>query len=104
MAWFVLIVAGLFETLAVTMMNRYARDSSWQNLLGIVLSFLGGLGLLGYALRTIPMGTGYAVWTGISVVASSIIGIIYFGDSKSLGRIFFIGLILLSVVGLKLIV
>lgn len=103
MAWFALITAGLFEAFAVTMINQLSRKRTWSTLGLIVLGLGLALGFLSYALQTIPMGTGYAIWTGISVVASSLIGMIYFGESKEWKRIFFIALILGSAMGLKLI-
>lgn len=103
MAWFALTAAGIFETFAVTMLNRYSVKKDWQSIALMLLGFLAGLSLLSYSLRTIPMGTGYAIWTGISVIFSSLIGMIYFGESKSLKRILFLTLILSSAIGLKLI-
>lgn len=75
-----------------------------ENVRFIVVIGLGvSLGLLSYSLQTIPMGTGYAIWTGISVVGSAIVGMFYFGESKSWKRMFFIILILSAAIGLKLI-
>lgn len=58
--------------------------------------------LLLIAQRTIPMGTAYAVWTGIGAVGTFLIGVMFFGDSATLARFFFIGLIVVGIVGLKL--
>lgn len=63
----------------------------------IVLSFY----VLGLALRTIPLGTGYAVWTGIGTAGAAILGIILFGESKDLAKIFCLVLIISGVIGLK---
>ncbi|MGI5939952.1 MAG: DMT family transporter [Thermoleophilia bacterium] len=103
MAWLALIIAGLSETFAVTMINQLSVRRSWQTAALIILGLGAALASLSYALQTIPMGTGYAVWTGISVIGSSLIGIFYFGESKSWQRIFCISLILISVIGLKMI-
>lgn len=102
-AWLTLVIAGLSETFAVTMINQLSVRRNWQTVLLIILGLGVALVLLSYALQTISMGTGYAVWTGISVVCSSLIGMFYFGESKSRQRIFFISLILISVIGLKVI-
>lgn len=102
MAWISLVIAALFETFAVTMINQYKVKNDWKYMILIIIGFVGGLGLLSFALRTIDMGTGYAVWTGISVVASSIIGIIIFKESADWKRITCILMILISVIGLKL--
>lgn len=75
----------------------------WQTAVSIVGGLGVALGLLSYALQTIPMGTGYAIWTGISVVGSSLIGTFYFGESKDWRRLFFIAVILGYAIGLKVI-
>ncbi len=103
MAWFVLTIAGLFETFAVVMINQLSVQRNWQTVGFIILGLGLSLGLLSYSLQTIPMGTGYAIWTGISVVGSSFVGMFYFGESKSWKRILCITLILSSAIGLKLI-
>jgi len=103
MAWFSLIIAGLFETFAVAMINQLSVKRNWQTVVLIIFGLGSALGLLSYSLQTIPMGTGYAIWTGISVVGSAIIGMIYFGESKSWKRMLFVTLILCSAIGLKLI-
>ncbi len=103
MAWTSLIIAGLFETFAVTMVSMYKTKGDWRYLILMIIGFLGGLGLLGYALQTIDMGTGYAIWTGISVAASTLIGIIFFKESASWIRILCISVILASAVGLRLV-
>ncbi len=103
MAWFVLIISGLCETFAVSMINQLSRKRNWQTVVLIIIGLGSALGLLSYSLQTIPMGTGYAIWTGISVVCSAMIGMFYFGESKSWQRMLFITMILSSAIGLKLI-
>lgn len=103
MAWFILIVSGLMETFAVVMINQLSVKRNWQTVVFIIFGLGSALALLSYSLQTIPMGTGYAVWTGISVVGSSLFGMVYFGESKSWKRMLFITLILSSSIGLKLI-
>lgn len=103
MAWIVLIISGLFETFAVAMINQLSIKRTWQTVVLIIFGLGAALGLLSYSLQSIPMGTGYAIWTGISVVGSALIGMFYFGESKDWRRMFFITLILSSAIGLKLI-
>ncbi len=103
MAWFILIIAGLCETFAVAMINQLSVKRNWQTVILIILGLGSALALLSYSLQSIPMGTGYAIWTGISVVGSALIGMFYFGESKDWRRILFITLILSSAIGLKLI-
>ncbi len=103
MAWLALVIAGLCETFAVIMINQLAVKRTWQTVALIILGLGLALVFLGYSLRSISMGTGYAIWTGISVVGSSLVGMIYFGESREWKRLLFILLILSSAVGLKLI-
>lgn len=103
MAWISLILAGLFEAFGVAMINQLQIKRNWQSIILLILGFGASLMLLGYSLRFLPMGTAYAIWTGIGVVGGTIIGMIFYGESRDWRRIFFIALILSSVVGLKLI-
>lgn len=103
MDWIILIVAGLFEMFGVTMINRLSVQRIFSNVLLIILGFGVSLILLSIALKTIPMGTGYAIWTGIGVVGGSVISMLFFGESKDWKRLLCIFIILLSAIGLKLI-
>ncbi|UNM89059.1 multidrug efflux SMR transporter [Vagococcus sp. CY52-2] len=103
MDWIILIVAGLFEMFGVTMINRLSVQRIFSTGLLIILGFGVSLILLSIALKTIPMGTGYAIWTGIGVVGGSVIGMLFFGESKDWKRLLCIFIILLSAIGLKLI-
>ena len=103
MAWISLIISGMFETFAVSMINRLTIKKDWQSVIYIIIGIGMSLVFLHYSLIYIPIGTAYAIWTGISVVCSSLIGMLYFGESKSIYRIVFIALILTSAIGLKLI-
>ncbi len=103
MAWVSLIFAGLFEIVGVFGMNRIKRDNDWKAYLifgaGLILSFL----CLSFAMRSIPMGTAYAIWTGIGTAGGALIGMIFFSESRELRRLLFIGMVLSAAVGLKLI-
>ena len=103
MAWLSLFLAGLCEAFGVTMMNQLHIKKNWQTIALLILGFALSLTLLGYALRFIPMGTGYAIWTGIGVVGGTVIGMFFYGESKDWKRLVFIGMILTSAIGLKLI-
>ncbi len=103
MAWFALILAGLFEAFGVAMLNQLAIKRNWQTVLLLILGFAVSFSLLSYSLRFISMGTGYAIWTGIGVVGGTLVGMVFYGESRDWKRVFFIGLILSSVIGLKLI-
>ena len=103
MAWVVLFVAGLFEVgWAVGLKYTEGFTRFWPTV-GSGVSMLVSLGLLGFALRTLPLGTAYAVWTGIGSVGTVLLGILLFGESSSALRLACVGLILAGIVGLKLV-
>lgn len=101
MEWIYLISAGLFEVLFVTFMklsNGFSRLAfSIATLISGALSFY----LLSLSLVSLPVGSAYAIWTGIGAAGSVIIGILFFRESKSWKRIVFLSCILISVIGLK---
>lgn len=103
MDWFYLILAGIFEMVGVLMINKLHKD---RNLLSIVL-LVAGFGLsflfLSFAMKTLPMGTAYAVWTGIGASGGAILGMIFYGEPRNALRILCIVLVLGSAVGLKLV-
>lgn len=102
MAWVYLILAGAFEVVGVTGMNKVAKDKSLQSYMVLFLGFIISFIFLSLAMRTLPMGISYAVWTGIGTVGGTIIGMLFYGESRDWKRILFIGLIIAAVVGLKL--
>lgn len=104
MNWLILIIAGLFEVAFAACLSKakYAAGSQiylWMGLFLVCLS--ASMYLLYKASQTIPMGTAYAVWTGIGAVGTVIVGIIFFKEPASFWRLFFIVTLILSVVGLK---
>jgi len=103
MAWLVLLVAGLLETVGVAMINQLSVKRNWQTMILLIMAFGSSFALLSYALQFIPMGTGYAIWTGIGVVGGALVGMLFFGESKDWKRIVFITIVLCSAVGLKLV-
>ncbi|MDH6460501.1 quaternary ammonium compound-resistance protein SugE [Micromonospora sp. A200] len=102
MAWIVLVLSGLLETAWAVSLDRSAGFSrplpSVVFLVTLVLSMLG----LAYALREIPVGTGYAIWVGIGAVGTAAYGMAALGESASLARIVCLLLVVAGVVGLKL--
>ncbi|WP_033344727.1 DMT family transporter [Catenuloplanes japonicus] len=101
MAWAVLVVSGILETvwaIALEKSHGFTRPiPSAVFGVALVLSMAG----LGYALRTIPVGTGYAVWVGIGAVGTAIVGMTVLGESASLPRILCLMLVICGVAGLK---
>jgi len=102
MPWFLVFVAGLFE-IAWALGLKYTDGWTrlWPSVVTVVC-MAGSFVLLSLALRTIPIGTAYAVWTGIGAAGTAIVGILLLGEPRDLGRLLCIGLIVVGVVGLKL--
>ncbi len=102
MAWLILFVAGLFEVVwAIGLKYSEGFTKLWPSIF-TVISIIISMGLLAYSLKYLPVGTAYAVWTGIGAVGTAILGIILFNESKEFIRIFFIFLIIIGLVGLKI--
>jgi quaternary ammonium compound-resistance protein SugE len=101
MAWIVLVVSGMLETVWATALERSAGFSRPVPTVVFGVSLLLSMTGLGYALRTIPVGTGYAVWVGVGVVLTAVVGMVALGESASLPRIFSLLLVVAGIVGLK---
>lgn len=103
MSWFLLVIAGLFEVGFATCLGK-ARESG-SNTAGWMIGFFVCLSismfLLYKATQTLPIGTAYAVWTGIGAVGTVLIGIIFFKEPADFWRLFFITTLVASIVGLK---
>jgi len=103
MAWIVLFVAGLLEVgwaIGLKYTEGFTRlVPSVLTLTAMTASIL----LLGLALKTLPIGTAYAVWTGIGAVGTAVLGIVLFGDPATVARLGCIGLIVAGIVGLKMV-
>jgi quaternary ammonium compound-resistance protein SugE len=103
MGWIILVIAGLFEvgfTTCLKLSNNFT-NLKWSSafFVCIISSFL----LLNKAIQTIPLGTAYAVWTGIGAVGTVIMGIFLYKESTEFWRLFFIFLLIGSIVGLKMV-
>jgi quaternary ammonium compound-resistance protein SugE len=103
MAWALLIAAGLLEIVwAVALKDADGFTRLWPSVIGIAAAW-ASFGLLTLALRTLPVGTAYAIWTGIGVLGVAVVGILAHGESSSLARLALLALILAGVIGLKLV-
>jgi quaternary ammonium compound-resistance protein SugE len=103
MAWIWLLLAGLLEIgWAVGLKYTQGFTRLLPSVLTII-SMIGSLGLLGLALRSLPLGTAYALWTGIGTVGTAVLGILLFGEAATAARLACIGMILCGIVGLKLV-
>jgi paired small multidrug resistance pump len=103
MAWVSLIFAGMFEVVGVLGMNRIKRDNNAKAYLLFIIGIILSFAFLSFAMRSLPMGTAYAIWTGIGTVGGALVGMFFFGESKEWRRILFIAMVLGAAVGLKLI-
>ena len=102
MAWMILFVAGLFEIgWAVGLKYTEGFTRLWPTVWTAV-ALIASMALLGLSLRTLPLGTAYAVWTGIGTVGTAILGIALFREPATAMRLICIALILAGIVGLKL--
>lgn len=104
MNWILLIVAGLFEVAFASCLGK-ARETSGQEAfwwyMGFVVSLVISMILLMKATQTLPLGTAYAVWTGIGAVGTVVVGIFVFKEPTSFLRLFFLFMLIGSIVGLK---
>jgi len=101
-AWLTLVVAGLFEVgWAIGLKYTEGFTRVWPTLWTAVALF-ASMALLGMALRSLPVGTAYAVWVGVGAVGTAVLGVVLFGEPPTVGRVISIGLIVAGIVGLKL--
>jgi quaternary ammonium compound-resistance protein SugE len=102
MAWIVLVLAGILEVCwAAGLKYSEGFTKLWPSV-ATVLAMAASLALLGVALKTLPLGTAYAVWTGIGTVGTVIVGILLLGEAASVLRLVCVSLILFGIIGLKL--
>jgi quaternary ammonium compound-resistance protein SugE len=103
MAWVILVLAGILEVCwAVGLKYSEGFTRLWPTV-ATVSAMVASLALLGIAVRTLPLGTAYAVWTGIGTIGTVFIGILLFGEAASLVRLLCVSLILFGIIGLKLV-
>jgi len=100
-AWFTLFIAGLFEIgWAVGLKYTEGFTRLWPTVF-VAASLIASMGLLGWSVRTLPIGTAYAVWTGIGAVGAAILGIVLFKEPVTVARLACLALIVVGIVGLK---
>lgn len=102
MAWGLLIVAGLLEVgWAIGLKYTEGFTRFWPSV-GTVVAMVASVLLLGAAMRSLPVGTAYAVWVGVGAVGTAVLGMVLFGEAASMARLASLGLIVAGIVGLKL--
>ena len=103
MAWVYLILAGVMEMLSVGFMNRFNEKRDVTSIILLIVGFSASFFFLSLAMKVLPMGLSYAIWTGIGAAGGALIGIIVYKEPKNTLRIVCIFVIIASVVALKLI-
>lgn len=102
MAWFVLVLAGVFEIgWAIGLKYSAGFTRLWPTL-GTVSAMAVSLALLGVAMRSLPLGTAYAIWVGIGAIGTAVLGMVLFDEPATVARLVSLGLIVAGLVGLKL--
>lgn len=102
MSWIYLVVAGLFEVgWAVGLKYTHGFSKPVPTVL-TVIAMIASMWLLAIATKSLPIGTAYAVWVGIGAAGAAIFGIVLFREPVSIGRVVFLGMLIVSIVGLKL--
>jgi len=102
MAWIMLVLAGLFEVAwAIGLKYTEGLTRFWPSV-GTLAAMIVSVVLLGVAMKSLPVGTSYAVWVGVGAVGTAILGIVLFGEAASPGRLASLALIVAGIVGLKL--
>ena len=102
MPWAILVLAGLFEVgWAIGLKYTEGFTRLWPTV-GTVAAMAISLGLLGVAMKSLPVGTAYAIWVGVGAVGTAILGIVLLGEPANAGRMVSLGLIIAGIIGLKL--
>jgi quaternary ammonium compound-resistance protein SugE len=102
MAWVLLLIAGLFEIgWAIGLKYTDGFSRLWPSI-GTIVSMIISVALLSFAMRSLPVGTAYAVWTGIGAVGTVLLGIVLFGEAITVARLTCVALIVAGILGLKL--
>ncbi len=102
MAWVVLVVAGLFEVAWASLLDSTKGFTRLWPTMGFVVTLAVSMYLLSVATRTIPVGTGYAVWVGIGAVGAFLVGVVFKGDETSVGQVTAVAALVMSIVAVKL--
>src|SRR5690349_3974500 len=102
MAWFLLIVAGLLEAGWAVGLKYTQGFTRFFPSVFTVVGIITSLYMLALAARSLPIGTAYSVWVGIGTLGAFILGMVFLGEPATVGRIFFLALLMISIIGLKL--
>lgn len=101
MSWLLLVVAGLLETCWAVGLKYTEGFTRLVPSVVVGITMAGSMLLLSFVTRTLPVGTAYAVWVGIGAVGAAVLGMVLFREPATPARLFFLGLLLISILGLK---
>jgi quaternary ammonium compound-resistance protein SugE len=102
LAWVILFIAGLLEIVWLVLFKQSEGYAKWGYVAAALAVSTVSFGLVGWTLKTLPVGTAYAVWTGMGAAGGAIVGILMFNEAATVARIACIVLILVGIIGLKL--
>jgi quaternary ammonium compound-resistance protein SugE len=102
MAWVILVIAGLLETAWALLLKQSAGFTRPAPTIGFVIALVLSMALLAQALKTLPVGTAYAVWVGIGAAGTAIIGMIWLGEPRDTLKLISLVLLIAGVIGLRL--
>ncbi|HET9149375.1 MAG TPA: multidrug efflux SMR transporter [Alphaproteobacteria bacterium] len=102
MAWLWVLFAGLAEIGWMTCLKLSAGFTKWSWLVAALLVSFVSVGLMALAVQKLPMGTAYAIWTGMGAAGIALVGILFFGEPRTMARIAFIACVVVGIAGLKL--
>lgn len=101
MGWFYVLIAGMLEITWASGLKLALNKPHWLTWTWTIAAMILSLVILQQAMRTLPLGTAYVVWTGIGAVGAATVGIVFFGESRDLLRLLCVGLIIAGIIGLK---
>lgn len=103
MAWLILLIAGCLEIISVILLNEITRTKNKWLVVCLAIAFICSFSTLKLAMNGIPMGTAYAIWSGMGTGGGTVVGMLFYNESKNKKRVFYIGMIIVAVIGLKMI-
>lgn len=101
MTWFILFIAGLLEIVWALLLKQSEGFSKPLPTIGFFVAMAASMFLLSHALKTLPVGTAYAVWTGIGAAGTAIIGMLILGEARDIIRLISLGLLVAGIIGLQ---
>ena len=102
MAWTVLFIAGLLEIVWLVLFKQSEGYAKWGYAAAALAVSTVSFGMVGWTLKTLPVGTAYAIWTGMGAAGGAIVGVLMFNEPATAMRLICVGLIIVGIVGLKL--